>query len=80
MLIEIVSPERKVFEGEIRLVQAPGVNGSFELLNNHAPIISTLQEGTVRLITSSEDEVTFEINSGILECLNNKVIILAELR
>lgn len=80
MTIEIVTPERKIYDGEIRLVQAPGANGSFELMHNHAPIISTLQAGTLRMITSSEDEVSFDINSGILECLDNKVIILAELR
>ncbi|MBI5218081.1 MAG: ATP synthase F1 subunit epsilon [Bacteroidia bacterium] len=80
MTIEIVTPERKIYEGEIRLVQAPGSDGSFELLQNHAPIISTLQSGTLRMISSNEDEITFDINSGILECMDNKVIILAELR
>lgn len=79
MIIEIVTPERKIYEGEIRLVQAPGTNGSFELMNNHAPIISTLHEGTLRIITANEDEKTFELNSGILECMDNKVIVLAEL-
>lgn len=80
MIIEIVTPERKIYDGEIRLIQAPGIDGSFEVLNNHAPIISTLGSGTIRLITTSEDEITFDVNSGILECANNKIIVLAELR
>lgn len=80
MTIEIVTPECKIFDGEIRLVQAPGANGSFELMQNHAPILSTLHEGTLRMITSTEEEVSFDIHSGILECLDNKVIVLAELR
>lgn len=80
MKIEIVTPERKIYDGEISLVQAPGANGSFELMDNHAPIISTLKAGTIKLETNFGDKVFFEINSGILECLENKVIILAELR
>jgi F-type H+-transporting ATPase subunit epsilon len=77
MFLEILSPEKKLYEGEVTGVQLPGAAGMFELLNHHAPIISALSKGTVR-INAASGEKTFEINSGFVECLNNKVIVLVE--
>ncbi len=77
MLLEILTPEKKLYSGEATLVQLPGVDGSFEILNKHAPIISALKKGQVRAITPS-GEKKFEIGGGFVECLNNKVIICAE--
>ncbi|MBI4648338.1 MAG: ATP synthase F1 subunit epsilon [Bacteroidia bacterium] len=78
MMLEIITPEKKIFEGNIRLLQLPGTLGSFEILNNHAPIISTLAQGTIKVITDENEEVFFEIHGGVIESNNNKIIILAE--
>lgn len=77
MLLEIVTPDRKVFEGEVTSVMVPGTNGTFQMLNNHAAIISTLINGQVKIHTGSGEE-TFDVKGGVVEMLTNKVIILAE--
>lgn len=78
MIIEIITPDKKLFSGEVSVVQLPGSNGSFELLNNHAPIVSTLSKGKIRIVTDQNKELSFDIGGGVLEMNNNKVIILAE--
>lgn len=78
MIIEIITPDKKLFSGEVKVVQLPGSNGSFELLNNHAPIVSTLAAGKVRIVTDQNKELSFEIGGVVLEMNGNKVIILAE--
>lgn len=78
MYLEIITPEKTVFSGEIQLVQVPGTKGSFEILNNHAPIISSLQAGRIRYITSNGQEKTVEINGGVIEAKNNHITILGE--
>jgi len=77
MQIEILTPEKVLFEGEAEAVTLPGTNGLFQILNNHAAIVSSLEKGTVKLKTKGAEE-TFEINSGFVECLKNKVIVLIE--
>ncbi len=78
MLLEIVTPDKKIFSGEITLVKVPGTSGSFEVLKNHAPIISTLEKGTVKVIDEEKNEHQFEIDKGVIEVNKNKIIILAE--
>ena len=78
MLLEIITPEKKVFEGEVNSVQLPGTNGKFEVLNNHAPIVSTLKKGYLRVIDDNNKIQLFVINGGVVEMQNNKIIILAE--
>jgi len=78
MHLEIITPEKKVFEGEVTSVQLPGVTGKFEILNNHAPIISSLTEGKVRVIDANNNTAHFDINGGVIEMQNNKVIVLAD--
>ena len=78
MQLEIITPEQKVFEGQVSSVQLPGVDGKFEILNNHAPIISTLTKGNVRVIDTNNNSELFEINGGVIEMQNNKIIVLAE--
>ncbi len=78
MFLEIVTPENKLFSGEIKLAQLPGSFGSFEIMNNHAPIISSLKKGRVRLINNEDQEYSFDIEGGVIESTNNKIIILAE--
>lgn len=77
MHLEIITPEKKVFEGEVSEIMVPGSHGRFQMLENHASIISTLVNGTVKVKTATSIE-TFELTGGVVELLNNKVIILAE--
>jgi F-type H+-transporting ATPase subunit epsilon len=77
MYLEIITPDKKVFEGEVKSVQVPGANGRFQMLNNHAAIISTLVKGQVKIKTSEGEEIV-EVNGGVVEMRNNKVIILPE--
>ena len=78
MLLDILTPEKQLFEGEVKSVKLPGTNGEFEILNNHAPIISTLTKGEIRVIDSSSKQETFSINGGVIEMQNNKIIVLAD--
>jgi F-type H+-transporting ATPase subunit epsilon len=78
MFLEIVTPEEKLFAGEVKLVQLPGSKGSFEMLRNHAPIISTLERGSIKIVTLDGKEQTFEVKGGVIEGSNNKIIVLAE--
>ena len=77
MFLEIITPEKKIFTGEVTSVQLPGTTGEFQILNNHAPIISTLKNGKVKVKDSSGLQ-TFDISSGVVEVLKNKIIVLAE--
>ena len=77
MYLEIITPDNKVFAGEVEAAQFPGTNGSFEVLNSHAPLISTLERGSIRLTTSKGQEF-FTVDGGVVEVLNNKIIVLAE--
>jgi F-type H+-transporting ATPase subunit epsilon len=77
MNLQIITPEKKLFEGEVKLVKVPGSNGSFEVLKNHAPIISTLVSGTIKIITDQNKKETVQINSGIIEVKTNKITVLA---
>lgn len=79
MTLEIITPDKKFFDGEITSVTVPGTVGSFEVLNNHAPIISTLDHGKIVIRTSASAKTqTFFIKGGVIEVLNNKVMLLAE--
>lgn len=78
MYLEILTPGKKVFAGDILLIKVPGSDGAFEILENHAPIISTLQPGQVKVITPGEQKLYYEIEGGVVEVLKNHVILLAE--
>lgn len=78
MYLEIITPDRRVFEGEVTSAQFPGTNGSFEVLNNHAPLISTLDNGPVRVTPVTGASQVFQIDGGVVEVLDNKIIVLAE--
>ncbi|WP_321288713.1 ATP synthase F1 subunit epsilon [uncultured Sunxiuqinia sp.] len=78
MFLEIITPSKKVFSGEITLIKLPGAKGSFEILKNHAPIISTLDEGKIKIIESNEQISFFDVDGGVVEAMNNKIIVLAE--
>lgn len=78
MFLEIITPEKKLFSGDVESIKLPGADGSFGVLNNHAPIIATLKKGTVKVTDSKKHVENFEINGGVVEVLKNKVIVLAE--
>lgn len=78
MYLEIITPEKKLFAGEVKLVQVPGTLGSFEILNKHAPIISSLEEGKVKVINMEGAVTFFDIGGGVIEAKENNIIVLAE--
>jgi F-type H+-transporting ATPase subunit epsilon len=78
MLLEIVSPDAIIFTGQITLVQLPGIDGSFELMNHHAPIISVLKAGQIKVIDENNKTQFFDIKGGVLELKDNRAIVLAE--
>ena len=80
MKVEIITPDAVLFTGDnVRLIQLPGIDGSFEVLTNHAPLISVLNKGRIKLINKGEKEERFiDIKGGVIEVLSNKVLILAE--
>ena len=92
MILEIVTPEAVIFHAEVSSVAVPGVDGSFQMLKDHAPIVSLLEKGTVKIkgndiellkeyaekFTKVKDEYQLEINGGTVEMNRNKIIVLAE--
>lgn len=78
MRLEILTPDKTVFEGEVSSVSVPGTSGSFEILKDHAPIISTLDDGKVIIRGANKGENVFFIKGGVVEALNNKIMVLAE--
>ena len=77
MYLEIITPEKKLFSGDVESIKLPGEDGSFGVLDNHAPIIATLKKGIVKVTDSKKQVENFEINGGVVEVLKNKVIVLA---
>lgn len=78
MYLEIITPDKKVFEGEVKLIQLPGGKGAFEILNNHAPIISTLEKGKIKIQDMNGKELFFDVEGGVVENKSNKIIVLVE--
>ncbi len=78
MLLEIITPDQKLYSGEVDLIQVPGSKGSFEILRNHAPIISTLEQGKIKIVDIKGGTTFFEVDGGVIEAKNNKIIVLAE--
>lgn len=78
MNLEIITPDKKLFSGEVKSVQLPGSDGSFGMLDRHAPIIASLKKGTVKIVDTANENHSFDINGGVIEMQNNKAILLAE--
>ena len=74
----IITPDTTLFEGSVKLVQLPGIDGSFEILTNHAPLISVLGEGKIKVQHDNDELEYFEVKGGVIEVLKNKILILAE--
>ena len=75
---QLLTPEGALFEGEVFSVQLPGSQGSFQVLHDHAPIVSTLQIGRITILTSKNNEIHYAVSGGFIEMNDNKLTILAE--
>lgn len=78
MQLDILTPEKKIFSGEVYGVQLPGTEGSFEILNNHAPIIAALGKGKMKVLIDKNTTERYEIAGGSVEVLKNKASVLIE--
>jgi len=78
MTLEILTPEKKLYSGEVYGVQMPGISGSFEVLDKHAPLVSALKAGRVKVLKDKQNNVYFDIQGGFVEVLNNRVTVLVE--
>jgi F-type H+-transporting ATPase subunit epsilon len=76
--IEIITPDKRVYSGEVRSVRVPGKKGSFQVLKDHAPIISTLDKGPVIISDDQGNQVRYEITGGVIEVKRNRIILLAD--
>lgn len=79
MNLEILTPGERLFEGKVKLVKVPGTKGSFAILRNHAPIISTLQQGSIKIIGQDNKTSFIDIKGGIIEVNRNKIVVLADI-
>ncbi len=78
MYLEIISPGKQIYQGEVKLVSLPGKKSPFEILKNHAPIISTLSPGVIRIVEESGNERLFHISGGVVENKENRIVVLAD--
>ncbi len=76
--VEIVTPEKTAFEGNVKSITIPGTKGNFQVLFNHAPLMSSFEIGFIKIVDSSEQANIFATSGGTVEVVNNKVIVLAE--
>lgn len=78
MTLEILTPDRKIFSGEVYGVQLPGISGLFEVLDKHAPLVSALKAGSLKILKDKSNTASYTIQSGFVEVLNNKTTVLVE--
>lgn len=78
MNITVLTPDKDVFAGPITSVKVPGIEGQFEILKNHAPLVSALANGPVRIIKQGGEKLTFTIEKGFIEVLRNEVSLLIQ--
>jgi F-type H+-transporting ATPase subunit epsilon len=78
MTLEILTPERKIFSGEVYGVQLPGIAGLFEVLDKHAPLVSALKAGKLKILKDKANTASYNIKGGFVEVLNNKTTVLVE--
>ncbi len=76
MNLVILSPDKEIFSGAVKSVQVPGEDGGFQILENHAAIVSSLVKGAVNVVKTNGEKMTFSINGGFVEMLNNEVSLL----
>ncbi|UCH13245.1 MAG: ATP synthase F1 subunit epsilon [Bacteroidales bacterium] len=79
MDLEIITAAERLYQGEVNLVRVPGTKGPFTILRNHAPIISALEKGTVKIVDKHNETSYIEVLGGIVEVNKNKIIVLADI-
>jgi len=78
MFVELISPEKVFYSGECTMVRLPGKKGSFSVLDNHAPLISSLESGVVKITLQKDDYLIFDVESGFVEVRDNRVTICGD--
>lgn len=78
MNVEILTPEKRLYSGDVFGVQLPGIDGKFEVLDKHAPLVSALGKGNIKVLVDKNATANFQIQSGFVEVLNNKATVLVE--
>jgi len=78
MILEILTPERKIFSGDVYGVQLPGIDGMFEVLEKHAPMVSALKAGRLKILKDKNSSVRYSVQSGFVEVLKNRATVLVE--
>ena len=78
MILEILTPEKKLYSGDVYGVQLPGIEGLFEVLDKHAPLVSALKKGNLKVLKTKSQFENFTIQGGFIEVLNNKATVLVE--
>ena len=78
MILEILTPEKKLYSGEVYGVQLPGTSGLFEILDKHAPMVCALGKGSLKILVDKKETTSYSIQSGFVEILNNKATVLVE--
>ena len=78
MTLEILTPETKVYSGDVYGIQLPGIEGSFEILDKHAPLVAALGKGNISILKTKTDVANYKIESGFVEVLHNKTTVLVE--
>jgi len=78
MTLEILTPEKKIFSGDVYGVQLPGIGGVFEVLEKHAPIVSALKEGRLKVLKDKNVSTSYTIQGGFVEVINNRATVLVE--
>ena len=78
MRLEIITPSSTLFTGDVTLVQLPGIDGLFEILKSHAPMVSALKEGRVKVVDNEDKTQFFDIRGGVVEVSKDKILLLAE--
>jgi F-type H+-transporting ATPase subunit epsilon len=78
MKLEILTPEQKIYSGDVYGVQLPGISGLFEVLDKHAPLVSALKSGTLKILKDKNSTTQYTIQSGFVEVLNNSTTVLVE--
>ena len=78
MFLEVLTPESKIYVGDIKGIQLPGIDGSFEILENHAPMVAALGNGKMKITLTNNEEKVYSIESGFVQTSNNKTAVLAE--
>lgn len=76
MNLVVLSPDKEIFSGAVKSVQVPGEDGSFQMLENHAAIVSSLKEGVVHVVKANGEKLSFKVDGGFVEMLNNEVSLL----